>query len=334
MARTPTVWHRKQDGFYYTTIRGKKHKLSKDRKDAQKLFHALMAKEEDDGPKGTAVAPTFRKVADLFLDESERTKKPNTYRMHKYLLQSFCDHVGKRRVRDLKVHHVTEWVGSQDWNESTACSGRSTLLACLNWAVAQGYIDSHPLGKLKRGAHRKRDRVLTPEERQKIREFVKPDFADFLFALEQTGARPFSEMAQVTADMVNWEEKTIAFKEHKTAGRGKTRTVYLTPSLIEVLRRLSDRYPTGHLFRNCRGNPWTSHDATRRLHYATDKLGLERASLYAYRHTFLTDALSKGMSADVLAELAGNSAITIARNYSHLAKKRSAMLEAAEKAVS
>ena len=63
------------------------------------------------------------------------------------------------------------------------------------------------------------------------------------------------------------------------------------------------------------------------------QLGLEKASLYAYRHTFLTDALSKGMSADVLAELAGNSAITIARNYSHLSKKRDAMLAAAQNAV-
>jgi hypothetical protein len=39
------------------------------------------------------------------------------------------------------------------------------------------------------------------------------------------------------------------------------------------------------------------------------------------------------MSADVLAELAGNSAITIARNYSYLSKKQNAMLLAAARTV-
>jgi integrase len=253
--------------------------------------------------------------------------------MHKYLLQSFCDKVGKRRVSDLKVLHVTEWVNGQDWNESTGCSARSTLLACLNWGVDQGYIESHPLTRLKRGSHKRRERVLTVEEREAIKAGVKPDFRDFLFGLEQTGARPFSELATLTAAMVDWDSNTVTLKEHKTAGKGKSRTIYLTPGLVEMLRRLEKQYPTGLLFRNSRGKIWTSHDATRRLHYITDKLGLEKATLYAYRHTFLTDALSKGMSADVLAELAGNSAITIARNYSHLSKKRDAMLAAAQNAV-
>jgi integrase len=133
--------------------------------------------------------------------------------------------------------------------------------------------------------------------------------------------------------MIDWEGGTIVFKDHKNAGKGKTRTIYMTPDLVALLRRLTRVHPEGLSFRNSKGHVWTSHDATRRLHYATDKLGLPRASLYAYRHTFLTDALSKGMSADVLAELAGNSAITIARNYSHLSKKRAAMLAAARQAV-
>src|SRR5207253_3250410 len=85
------------------------------------------------------------------------------------------------------------------WNESTACSNRSNLLACLNWAVQQGYIDNHPLGKVKRGAHKRRERIFTAEELEKIRGKVKPDFADFLLALELSGARPFSELATLTA---------------------------------------------------------------------------------------------------------------------------------------
>ncbi|HEX3146724.1 MAG TPA: hypothetical protein VHR66_01405 [Gemmataceae bacterium] len=47
MARTSIVWFRKQDGHYYTTLRGKKIKLSADKKEAKKLFHELLAKEEE-----------------------------------------------------------------------------------------------------------------------------------------------------------------------------------------------------------------------------------------------------------------------------------------------
>jgi integrase len=197
----------------------------------------------------------------------------------------------------------------------------------------QGYIDSHPLTKLKRGTHKRRERILTVEERQLIRNNVKEDFADFLLALELTGARPFSELATIRADMIDWKTKTIQFAEHKNERKGKTRTIYISPKLAVLLKRKCQEHPTGLLFRNRNGCIWASHDATRRLRYVTDKLKLPRATIYAFRHTYCTDALAKGMSANVLAELVGNSPVTIARNYDHLSKMRESMLAAAAKAV-
>ena len=346
MARPPSVWHRKEDDTFYTTIKGRQIKLSTDRKEATRLFHELLAKHEE--PAGSAISPAFKKVADLFLDESQRTKKPNTYRLLRYCLQSFADHVGNKRVSELKVHHVTSWIAehqraSRDgemtgnkkrrpWNESTACSARTNLLACLNWAVAQGYIESHPLTKLKRGRHRRRERYLTAEERKKIRENVKPDFAEFLLALELTGARPFSELATLTAEMIYSQTGTIPFADHKNAHKEKTRTIYLSPQLSELLKMRIEEHPTGYLFRNRNGNPWTSHDATRRLHHATDLLQIPRATMYALRHSMISDALAKGLSANVVGELVGNSPVVIARNYDHLNKMREAMLAAAARA--
>lgn len=336
MARKPSVWFREQTGWYMTTIRGEQVKLSRDKEEAERAFHALMAKEDPEPKKGGAF-PTFRKVADLFLADSKANKKPTTYRMHLYYLQSFCDHVGRRRVNDLKVHHVTWWIAKpkpkvKKWNQSSACSGRSTVLACLNWAVQEGHIDSHPLGKLKRGSHKKRERVLSPEERELIRKNVKPDFRDFLLALELTGARPFSELALLTADMIDWRARTIKLTEHKNDGKGKTRTIYMTPRLEELLKRLVEERPTGLLFCNSKGNLWTSHDATRRLNYIVDKLKLPPATIYALRHTFITEALERGLTANIVAELVGNSPLTIARNYDHLCQKKQTMLDAAARA--
>ncbi len=208
MPRPTSIWLRSSDNHWYVTFRGKKIKLSPDKKEATRLFHELLSKHEE--PDGSNISPTFKKIADLFCDESERTKKPNTYRIIKYGLQSFCDSIGNKRIADLRVHHVTEWIGehqrpSRDgemtkngqhkrprvpWNESTACTHRSNVLACLNWAVEQGYISSHPLTKVKRGSHLRRERLFTIEEITKIKANVKPDFREFLEALELTAPAP------------------------------------------------------------------------------------------------------------------------------------------------
>jgi integrase len=255
--------------------------------------------------------------------------------MGKFFLQAFCDEIGKRRVMDLKVLHVTEWLAKMTtWNDGTKCGARSTLLACLNWAVDQGYVKENPLKKLKRGRHNRREAIFTTDELRRIREFTNPYFADFLLGLELTGARPFSELARIKARMVNWEESTITLEEHKNAKKtGKKRTIYLVPEMVVLLKKLALRHPEGLLFRNTRGKVWRSHDATRCLHYCTEKLGIKRGTIYGLRHYVCTNALEKGLSANVVAELVGNSPVTLTRYYDHLSSKRQTMLEAAKKAV-
>ena len=80
--------------------------------------------------------------------------------------------------------------------------------------------------------------------------------------MELTGARPFSELARITAAMVDWKDETISFGELKNEKKGKTRTIYLDPDMMALLRRLAVKHPTGVLFRNTKGKIWTSHDAT------------------------------------------------------------------------
>ena len=49
---------------------------------------------------------------------------------------------------------------------------------------------------------------MTEEERKKIREAVNDEVADFVLALEQTDARPFSEVCKVTAVDLDLEKGT------------------------------------------------------------------------------------------------------------------------------
>jgi integrase len=330
--RKPSVWFREQDGWYYTTIRGEQVKLSKDAREAERAFHALLAQEPNEEPKG--FRPSFRKLADLYLSFTKQTKSPKTYEHQKHFLQAFCDHVKGRKVADLKPADVTAWLLKHPaWGHNTQVTARGILRACLNWSLDQGTISHNPLLRVKTGSPHRRERILTIDERRRVREAVKGrEFRNYLYFLEQTGTRPFSEAGQLTADMIDFAEGVITFVKHKNARKGKTRTVYLTPALEEFLRPLCVTRPTGFLFRTNRGRAFTNHNTTQRVRRLEERLGLKRFALNSYRKSYITEALEKGLSSDIVAELCGNTAKTIAKYYNLLSEKKEALKQAARKA--
>lgn len=356
MARKPSIWFREQTGWYMTTYRGEQVKLSQDKKEAERAFHTLLSQEEPPEETG-GLRPSFRKLADLFLQEAERTKAAETVKVQTVYLQSFCDFVGRRKASDIKVHHVSEWLNAhnqpgkvrgprkrkgkpdggeptrfQAWGESTRTTARSILRACLNWAVMQGYLAANPLAKLKRGDYARRERILTADERQRVREWLPEGVREFVYALEQTGARPFSELATLTAEMIDWQTGTVTVAKHKNAKKGKKRVIYLTDGLQAVLRELAQKHPTGPLFRTRSGRPWDKGGVSKWMRKAEAALGIPRLNPYAWRHTLITESLAKGMSADIVAELVGNSPATIHKYYSHLDQKGDALRAAARQA--
>ncbi|MFO0808976.1 MAG: tyrosine-type recombinase/integrase [Gemmataceae bacterium] len=334
MARAPRVWFRRQTGWYMTTLNGQQVKLSKERKEAERAFHQILATEPEPEETG-GVRPSFKRLADLFLDNSLRENEPGTWAVQRFYLQSFSDHVGKKRAADLKVHHGTEWiVAHPEWSSSTCTTARKVIRACLNWAVDQGYVPTNPLQKLKRGDFTRRDRVLSPSERKRILGWLTGDIRDFVYTLEQTGARPFSEVAAITADMVDFKAGTVTFLKHKNAKRGKRRVIYLTGRLVALFRKLALRHPEGPLFRTRTGRPWSKGVVLKWMRKVESALDIPRLTPYAWRHTMITDSLAKGMSADIVAELVGNSPATIAKYYSHLDQRQDVLRAAARRAVS
>jgi integrase len=329
MARTPGLWQRDGKGFWYTTLHGKQLKLSLDRKEAERALHELLA---DPPEPDTGFRPSIGKVCDLFLDHSLRDHEPDTYRWYKWFLQSFCDRVKKgRKVCDLKVYMVTDWIDANPQWAAVSC-----LLACLNWSVDQGRIKSHPLKTLKRGRTDRRERILTAEERQKIHEAVKDvSLRQFLTVLELTGARPFSELARTTARHVDLEAGTITFKKHKTVKKTrKPRVIYLADRAKQIVATLIVLYPEGPLFRNNRnGEAWNKDSIASRLQALGEKLKIDELTSYAWRHTYITEALERGLTADVVGELVGSSPLTIAKYYNSLNQKKDFLRDAAHRAI-
>jgi integrase len=332
MARHSSIWQRKRDGWWMTTINGTQLKLALDKKEALKAFHELMASSPDAPADTTRL--TFRRLADQFLAHCNRTVAESTFQLRRHYLQSFCDHIKKLAVSNLRVQHVTTWESENPaWSQSTIATTRGILTVCLNWAVEQGIIHNQPLSRLKTVAYTRRERTLSPSEKRRIKEVLSPALGDFLLAVELTGARPFSEIGVLTATMIDWEAGLIEFGKHKNSKKGKKRTIYLTPPLTALLRQKACDHPNGVLFRTMHGNQWTKSAVTRQIRKVEADTGIPRFSLYALRHTLITDALEKGLSAEVVAELVGNSPNTIHKYYSKLSERREMLKAAAAKIV-
>ncbi len=330
--RTPKIWKRKGSDWWFTTVGTNKVRLSKDRKEAQRLFHELKGE-----PETKAGGPSFRKLADLFIEDSrhrEPPKAPETIEVQQRHIQTFIDHIKGKRCTDLKPLDVTEWIVTKDWSASMRSGVRSTIKAVLNWGVDQGVLKENPLARMKVGSGERRERILSPEERRLVLPAIEGSLYDFVFVLEQTGARPFSETAKITASMVDFAGSTVTFKKHKNARKGKKRVMYCTPAVLAVLRRLALKYPDGPLFRNRLGAPWKANTLYYRLHEIAKQVGIPPFPTYSLRHAFCTEAMERGVSAEMLAELVGNSPQTLFKHYLHFQTRKKAMLDAAARAVS
>ncbi len=300
----------------------------------EQAYHRLMAANPANLPKASDLRVAV--VCDLFLDFSEKHHTPDTYRGYKDFLQDFCDLYGTLLAKDLKPLHVSRWLDAHPgWNGSR----RNAVVAvkrAFNWADAEGVLQPNPVKSVKKPPQRHRDRILTPEEREEILRTI-PDqhFREFVFAMQETGARP-GEVRKVTAAHVNLDLGVWVFKEHKTAKRtGRPRVIYLTPAMVELTRRLMEKYPEGPLFRGPRSKRGFTRNGVRcRFRNLRAKLPhLAGVISYTMRHSFATQALVNGVGIAHVAELMGHvDTSMVSQHYAHLAGNVQHMREAALKA--
>jgi integrase len=335
-----------------TTLRGKQIRLTKAKKDeggkitaktiaeakkeAKKELHRLLADLPPEASPSAKAA--FKQIANAFLEESQKANAPDTYRGHKRFLKSFCRflHSPTYRVEDLKPYQAYRWVGLHEtWGDSTRRVALSVVQACLNWGVKQGYISDHPLKALEKPPAAAREEFVTPEQQEKIFGHLRTTdpFRDFVFAMQQTGCRP-SEVARVAAEDCDLEAGVWVLQKHKTRKKtGKPRVIVLNAAMLDLTKRLvKECGGKGPIFRNRDNRPWKRSGIGYRLRKLAEELNIPGLSSYLYRHAFITIALERGLTDTVVAELCGNSPVTIRRHYTHLNERLDFLRSQAEKA--
>lgn len=334
--RTPKPFYRRFNDAWYVELNGRQFRLAKGKAneaEALRRYFELMAQQPLGALPEPLPNPNVAAVCDLFLDWAERHTAPRTFAFYRKFLQDFCSHVGRLPVRDLVPYHATKWLDLHPkWKGSRRCAVISIKRA-FAWAQAEGLLKENPLRSLKKPPVSRRERALTHAERAAIfASYPSWDpFRDFLVALQESGARP-GEVAAVTAADLDLDEGVWLLRQHKTAGKtGRPRVIILTPTLLELSRKLAAKYRSGPLFRNRIGRPWVPGAIQLRFRRIREKLGLgDDVVAYLYRHSFCTDALVNGVGIAQVAELLGHvNADMVMKHYQHLKDQRGHLRTAA-----
>lgn len=338
MARTPKPWFRDQTQSWYVKLGGVQHPLGKDKKEADRRFHRLMAVEGLSAPLKDVPLPG---LVEQFLADCGATVTPGTADWYRSFLDDFAGRYPKLKAAEVTPRHVRAWtsaVRKRVWGQSTQRSAITVLKRLLNWAVENKLLAANPVKDMERPAATVRMRILTDEEREKILSWYPEGdpFRDLLTALTEAGVRP-GEAMKVTAADVDFEMGVWVLKGKTTRDTGKDRVVYMTPKLEALTRRLVELRPDGPIFRNEDGNPWNRQAVNcrfrRKKNRKLDPLDKDVTS-YVYRHSFGTEALENGVADATVAELMGHQGTAMLhKHYSKLREKRSHLRRSALQAV-
>ena len=235
--------------------------------------------------------------------------------MYKHYYTSLNGAIPNKRIHDLCPHDVQRWLDGKGWNTTTRKIAVKAIKAAFNWGVRQGLIPSSPLIGLRTPAALTRDVLVTPEQWKIIVAKAKGELREILVFLRETGCRP-QEARIIEAAHVRGDHVILPKVDSK--GLKYNRVIWLTPAAEALIRRLAAERPEGKLFRNKWGKPWT----TGRLNERCAGLKLDFHFFpYALRHTWITEALERGVDPVTLAILAGHRDTTmICRVYQHLAR--------------
>jgi integrase/recombinase XerC len=227
---------------------------------------------------------------------------------------------------------ATAWANRPDWSSSYRHGFLGTVMTAFRWAMTKRLITNNPLAGLRKPpkASRGRKALITVEEHAALVAHADADFADFLQLLWLTGSRP-SEMSHLQIADVDFANAVAILGKHKTLHLGKERIIVLSAEALSILQR---RLPLaqqqgGYFFLATDGRPMTAKAIGGRVRRTCKRAGIRRCIAYGYRHTFATDALSKGVPETSVAALLGHSTTAMLhKHYSHLTAKVAVLKEA------
>lgn len=227
--------------------------------------------------------------------------------------------LGAVKLDKLKTPRIKEWRDGLPLSKGSSNRTLTALRAALNLAVAHRRVDARLARewmdvKNFQNASKRRTLFLDLRQRRKLIDAVSGGLRDLLEAAALTGARA-GELTALKRSDFDSRLGTLAF-----AGKTGPRTVQLSPAAMELFKRLAKgKLPAAPLLTRNDGKPWAHSDWDELVREAADKAKLPRGTcLYTLRHSFISQAITDGMTTLEVARMVGTSLAMIDKHYGHL----------------
>ena len=342
-------FYRSGKNTWYVWIDGHQRSLGvkgeENEKAAYAAWHRLLSEVAEGVPDASKTlseriekpteAVTLGVLLQRFLDDAKQRVGFHTHRNYVIFLQPIIDRDGKRSPLTLSPEEASSWASNKEWSSSYRHGFIGTLMTAFRWALTKRIIACNPLIGLRKPpkVSRGRKALISPEEHASLVKHADADFADFLQLLWLSGSRP-SEISNLQITDVDFANAVAILGKHKTLHLGKERIIVLSTEALAILQR---RLPIaqqqgGFFFLATDGKPMTAKAIGGRVRRTCVRAGIRRCIAYGYRHTFATDALSKGIPETSVSALLGHATTTMLhKHYSHLTAKVNVLKEAVGK---
>ncbi len=324
----PYWWEAKKGWYcYFTSHDGKRQRklLGKTKAEALRVWKESLASSKPNRPD-----KPFSIVAnEWLLRQKSRLVKGDVSAVwlarSARTVDSFTKKFPKVKCGSITEVLVTEWLGT---HASLAYERTEvgTIKQILRWAK----IDA-PVLSMKLSKGNSRDVVLSLAQHHVLVNATKSkQFKVLLQFAWWTGARP-SELRALQWEHIKDDFSRAVMTKHKTSKKThRPRVIYFNREAQAALRELHELRSAGHVFLNCRNEPYSKCAIVKRMDLLRDATGI-RVTAYAYRHSFATRALLAGETMSTVAELLGTSVDMISRVYGHLDQAKAHLTEAANR---
>ena len=255
---------------------------------------------------------TVKALAASFLEWTEGNLSQASIEPYRLYVRKFCKSIpDEMLVEEMKPHHVLSWASGElkHLGPTTINYALTIIKRCFSWGADVGYYDHSPIARLKKPTARRRETLITPDERVKLLAEAPEHLKELLLFIIDHGVRPH-EVRHITAKHVDLGSGLIELpptlnKTGKRTGRG--RKIWLTDQTKTIVSKLVDQYPQGSIFRTSRGGEWEKDPLCRAFARLREKCEITRPiTLYAIRHGFATSGLIAGVDPATIAAAMGH----------------------------
>ncbi|MFM0726230.1 site-specific integrase [Paraburkholderia strydomiana] len=234
--------------------------------------------------------------------------------------------IGSIDLSKLRTLDVEKWRDEQSAMDDEAADEESekrakdsanrnltALKAALNYAKKHRLV-STDIGWKEVNKHKqvgaRRNGWLHAEERKRLLDAMQNDLRTLSLALLHIGARP-GELAN--ADAADFDRSAGVLN---LTGKTGPRKVYLSSAALEFFAALTkDKIGNAPLLTQADGQRWTAPAWGVAFREAREAAKLPDAVLYCMRHTYISEAIARGLDVFTVAKLTGTSVAIIQSNY-------------------